>query len=146
MTLPDVLTQKTVDVPLTVAEAFALFTKGLASWWPKGGPQLRMDPKKGGKITEVDKDGKPIIRGEIIAFDLDGYLAFSWHPADFPEAATIVTVAFSATADGCRVELTHGSDAILGPLADAVSTSTLRGFDLVLGSFHTCATRVTIAA
>ncbi len=146
MNLPDVLTQKTVDVPLTVAEAFELFTKGLASWWPKGGPQLRMDPKKGGKITELDKDGKPITRGRIIAFDPDGYLAFSWHPADYPEAATIVTVAFSPTAEGCRVELVHGADAILGPLADAVSTSYLRGFDLVLGSFHTCATRVTIAA
>lgn len=146
MNLPDILTQKTVHVPLKVAEAFALFTKGIASWWPKGGPQLRLDPRKGGDITELDADGKPIIRGKIIAFDPDGYLAFSWHPADFPDAATIVTVAFTATPDGCRVDLIHGSDAILGPLADAVSASYLRGFDLVLGSFHTCTTRFTIAA
>ncbi|MEY1555917.1 SRPBCC domain-containing protein [Yoonia sp. R2331] len=142
--LPDVLTRKTIDVPLTVAEAFALFTNGLATWWPKAGPQLRLDPRKGGKITEVDKDGKPITRGTIIAFDPHGYLAFSWHPAEFPQAATIVTVAFTATDTGCRVELIHGAEAILGPLADAVSTSYLRGFDLVLGSFQTHAQNVVV--
>jgi uncharacterized protein YndB with AHSA1/START domain len=143
---PDILSEKTVHVPLTAAEAFSLFTEGMASWWPKGGPQLRMDPRKGGDITELDSEGRPVKRGKIIAFDPDGFLAFTWHPRDMPDAATIVTVAFVATATGCRVVLTQGSESILGAVADAVSTSYLRDWGLVLGSYCTCAGRVSIAA
>lgn len=134
-----ILVEKTTHVPLTPSDAFELFTHGMETWWPHPHGKLKMDPRKGGKIKDGDKE-----IGTILAFDPDGYLAFTWAPQDAEE--TIVTVVFSATPDGCRVDLTHGTDAILGEMTDAVSTSYLRGFELVLGSYCTCANRVTIAA
>jgi len=128
-----VLVSKTVDVPLNVQDAFELFTKGLDSWWPVAHGTLKLEPRKGGKLTE---NGQEV--GTILAFDPDGFLAFTWK-SRLGDEETIVTVAFIATPDGCRVELTHGSEAILGDVTDAVSTSYLSNFDLVLGSYCTCA-------
>jgi len=134
-----ILTEKTTHVPLTPAEAFELFTRGMDTWWPSAHGKLKMDPRKGGKISDGDTE-----IGTIIAFDPTGYLAFTW--GEDTDEETIVTVAFTATAEGCRVDLTHGTDAILGEVTDAVSNSYLRGFDLVLGSYCTCANRATVTA
>ena len=137
--LPPILTTKTLTVPLGVADAFRLFTAGMATWWPTGGTRLRMEPFKGGDIIETAADGRSEVRGTVLAFDPAGFLAFTWYPAHCPDAATIVTVAFTTTPEGCRVDLTHGSEALLGGLADAVSTSYLRGCRLVKGSYCGCA-------
>lgn len=137
--MTDVLVEKTTHVPLDPAAAFQLFTHGMQTWWPGAHGKLAMEARKGGKISD---NGKVI--GTIIAFDPAGFLAFTWAPDGTDE--TIVTVAFTATPDGCRVDLTHGSEAILGDVTDAVSTSYLRGFDLVLGSYCTCANRVLVTA
>ncbi|SEW20495.1 Activator of Hsp90 ATPase homolog 1-like protein [Cognatiyoonia koreensis] len=134
-----VLITKTILVPLTPSDAFVLFTDGMGKWWPHAHGNLHMEPRKGGKIKDGTKD-----IGTIIAFDPDGFLAFSWSPDDADE--TIVTVVFSASSDGCRVDLTHGSEVILGDVTDAVSTSYLRGFDLILGSYCICANRVFVVA
>lgn len=144
--LPAVLVDKEVDVPLTVEEAFALFTRNLDLWWPQSGPQLRLDPVMGGDISEIGPDGHRICRGRIIAFDPSGFLAFAWSPTAAPEHETIVTVVFTPTDTGCRVTLTQGDPTILGPVADAVSTTRLSDLRLVLGCFAACAGQVTVAA
>lgn len=134
-----ILVEKTTHVPLSPADAFELFTKGMATWWPSTHGKLTIEPHKGGKLKDGNKD-----IGTVIAFDPDGYLAFTWAPDETEE--TIVTVAFTTTPYGCRVDLTHGSDATLGDVTDAVSSSYLQGFDLVLGSFCTCAHRTLVNA
>ena len=55
-------------------------------------------------------------------------------------------MAFTPTPDGTRVDLTQGGVAILGDLADAVSTSYLRGWGLVLGCYHSFARRELVTA
>ena len=60
--LPEILTEKRVDVPLPVAEAFALFTEKLETWWPvethslsagqKSRPKAMVfEPRFGGQVS-----------------------------------------------------------------------------------------------
>ena len=137
---------KIVEVPLNPDEAFALFTDGIDSWWPgathsvsaKDGNtprNIQIEPHKGGKIIETKQDGASCIWGEVIAFDPGAYLSFTWHPGKSEAEATVVSVSFKTTKDGTQVDLTHGGFDILGPLADAVSTSYVTGWDMVLGCY-----------
>ena len=133
---------KTTEVPLSPQDAFDLFATGLDSWWPKDshaplGPNARLivEPGKNGTITEVGADGTRNVWGEIIAWVPGEYLAFTWHPDGDESEATVVAVSFHTTPSGTRLELTHGGFEVLGPVADAVSTTYLLGWDLVLGSY-----------
>ena len=134
--------RKTLAVPLNPVEAFALFTDDIDMWWPKGSHSVSGDkakltfPKhKDGEITERSADGTVTVWGKLIAYDPGAYLAFSWHPGRPESEATVVTVTFTKTQDGTRCDLTHGGFDILGDTADAVSTSYLKGWDLVLGCY-----------
>jgi uncharacterized protein YndB with AHSA1/START domain len=147
--------RKSVTVPLPADAAFDLFTRDMARWWPGqhtqsaksgGSPvKIEVEPHPGGRITEVTPDGKRIPWGRIIGWEPGKYLSFTWFPGQEESDATVVAVAFTTTKDGTRVELTQGGPAILGDVADAVSTSYLRGWDLVLGCYHTCAVRELVA-
>ncbi len=133
---------KTLTVPLNAAEAFALFTDQIDTWWPKAShsvkgakSRLTFPTHKDGEITETGEDGEIAVWGKLIAYDPGKYLAFSWHPGRSEKEATIVTVTFTETADGTLCALTHGGFDILGDTADAVSTSYLKGWDMVLGCY-----------
>lgn len=134
--------QKSVSVPLTPDAAFDLFARDMARWWPgkhtqSGKPiRIEIEPHKGGQIIEVTPDGSRILWGTIIGWEPGKHLSFSWHPGQPEDQATIIAIAFTPTPDGTRVDLTQGDAAILGELADAVSTSFLRGWTLVLGCYH----------
>jgi len=110
---------KSVTVPLSPDEAFTLFTKGIHTWWP-GGSQT-------------------VLWGHILAYDPGKYLAFTWFPGKSEAEATVVTVTFSQTDAGTQCDLQHGGFDILGDLADAISTSYLSGWDMVLGCYCSAA-------
>lgn len=137
---------KSLEVPLTPAEAFALFTDNLDIWWPKGThsvtgakAKLTFPTHKDGEIIEESEDGEVAVWGKLIAYDPGKYLAFSWHPGRTAKEATIVIVTFTQTTEGTRCDLTHGGFDILGDTADAVSTSYLHGWDMVLGCYASAA-------
>ena len=141
--------KKSLTVPLSAREAFDLFTADIDRWWPKvshsvKGPKskLKFPTHKGEPITETGEDGEVAIWGRLIAYDRGRYLAFSWFPGRDEDAATVVEVTFTQTEAGTRCDLTHGGFDILGPTADAVSTSYLHGWRLVLGSFASAAALV----
>ena len=137
---------KTLEVPLTPAEAFALFTRDINVWWPKAThsvtgakAKLTFPTHKDGEIVETGEDGRIAVWGKLIAYDPGKYLAFTWHPGRPEQEATVVTVTFTKTAGGTHCDLTHGGFDILGDTADAVSTSYLHGWDMVLGCFVSAA-------
>ncbi|MEJ6402585.1 SRPBCC family protein [Yoonia sp. 2307UL14-13] len=142
--------QKSVTVPLSPAEAFALFTSKIDTWWPgkthsvsayrdKKPKKVTFEDRKNGKIKEITDEGDEQVWGTILAYDPGEYLAFTWHPGKSEDEATVVTVSFKETAEGTQCDLIHGGFDILGDLADAVSTSYLKGWDLVLGSYTAAA-------
>lgn len=137
---------KTLTVPLTATEAFELFTRDIDTWWPKAShsvtgekAKIKFPTHKDGEITETGDKGDISVWGKVIAYDPGKYLAFSWFPGKTEKEATIVTVTFTQTADGTRCDLTHGGFDILGDTADAVSTSYLQGWDMVLGCYANAA-------
>lgn len=134
--------KKTLTVPLSPADAFALFTSDMDTWWPKDpfsvtGAQAKVTfpDHKDGDIIETGADGSTNIWGKLVAYDPGKFLSFTWHPGRDPKEATVVTVTFTETEDGTRCDLTHGGFDILGDTADAVSNSYLKGWDLVLGCY-----------
>lgn len=137
---------KTLTVPLNAADAFALFTDQIDTWWPKAShsvkgekAKLTFPTHKGGEIVEEGEDGEVAVWGKLIAHDPGKYLAFSWYPGRDESQATVVTVTFTEKADGTLCELSHGGFEILGDTADAVSTSYLKGWDMVLGCYASAA-------
>lgn len=134
---------KSVTVPLTALDAFKLFTSDIDTWWPKAKfgvtrskAKLHFPTHQDGAITETGEDGETVIWGRIIAYDPGNYLAFSWHPGRPDSEATFVQISFTETEAGTRCNLAHGGFDVLGDTADAVSTSYLHGWDLVLGCFQ----------
>lgn len=134
--------QKSVHVPLTALEAFTLFTKNMDIWWPKGShsvtgakAKLHFPKYKDGEIIEEGADGSKNTWGKIIAYEPGQYVAFTWHPGKTEAEATVLEMRFTQTTEGTRCDLTHGGFDILGAVADAVSTSYLHGWDVVLGCY-----------
>ncbi|MEJ8559993.1 SRPBCC domain-containing protein [Yoonia sp. GPGPB17] len=134
--------EKTLTVPLNPAKAFDLFTSDIDTWWPKAThsvtgakAKVTFPTHKDGEIVEESADGTRTIWGKLIAYEPGAYLAFTWHPGRTEKEATVVTVTFTKTDEGTRCDLTHGGFDILGDTADAVSTSYLHGWDMVLGCY-----------
>ena len=90
---------------------------------------------KGGRISEETDDGDSAIWRAVIGCDPGRNLSISWHPGRDPAKATVVAITFAADSSGCAVHPTHAGVDILGPLADAVSTSHLTGCDIGLGCY-----------
>ena len=143
---------KSLTVPLSPQDAFTLFTDDMDTWWPKAShsvkgaaSKVRFPDHKGGDIIETGEDGSENVWGSLIAYDPGSHLAFSWHPGRGPDEATVVTVSFTETADGTRCDLTHGGFEVLGDTADAVSTSYLHGWDMVLGCFASAVKKMPVS-
>lgn len=144
--------EKSLEVPLSPGEAFALFTSDIDTWWPKAShsvtgakAKVTFPAHKDDEIIEESEDGTINVWGKLIAYEPGAYLAFSWYPGRQESEATIVTVTFTATDNGTCCNLTHGGFDILGGTADAVSTSYLTGWDLVLGCYA-AATKTPVTA
>lgn len=147
---------KSVSVTLSPKDAFELFFKDMAVWWPTKNfsvsgkaakqPKLEVELRKNGAITEVTADGTRILWGRFIGWEDNAYASFTWHPGADPDDATVVSVTFRPTPDGCQVDLTHGGFEILGDIADAVSRTYMTGWDMVLGSYCAAATRTRVFA
>lgn len=148
--------QKSVTVPLSADAAFDLFARDMARWWPakhsqSGKPvRIEVEPHKGGQITEIAPDGTRILWGTIIGWEPGKHVSFTWHPGEDTDKdkdkATIIAIAFTQTPDGTRVDLTQGGFEVLGDLADAVSTTYLRGWALVLGCYYRFAANALVDA
>jgi hypothetical protein len=124
MSLPPVV--KRIEVALAPADAFDLFTRQIARWWPlaqyccsEGGAlDVVFDQGLGGQVVESGRDGEQHLWGTVTAWDPPRAFAMSWPPARLPEQSTQVSVEFRDAAPGrCEVVLTHGGWEALG--ADA---------------------------
>ena len=112
-TIPPI--RKTRVVPLTVAEAFELFTVRLGDWWPmtthsiSGSAEagVRFEGRIGGRVVEVSPSGAEWSWAEVTAWDSPHRFVLSWHPHPAPVAASVLEVRFSADEAGCRIDLEH---------------------------------------
>jgi hypothetical protein len=108
--------RRSVHVPLSPAEAFALFTESARLWWPfaghscsgERGADLRFEPRAGGAVVEHAPDGRQWTWGTLSAWEPPRRFAMSWHPGLPLAEATLLEVSFDAVGDGCEVRVEHG--------------------------------------
>jgi uncharacterized protein YndB with AHSA1/START domain len=106
---------KSVVVPLSLEQAFGLFTERMGTWWPLGGRHSLFEHAKtavvegrvGGRVYEISADGEEGLWGTVIDWDPPRRLVYTWHPGRGEETAQEVQVVFVAEGDGTRVALEH---------------------------------------
>lgn len=116
---PDIVSCST-EVVLAPAEAFELFTAGLATWWPAEFSwsqdvleRVEMEPREGGLFHEFGPHGFRCDWGRVLAWRPPERLVFSWQitperlPEPNPGKASEVEVCFGPTGAGSLVELDH---------------------------------------
>ena len=141
--------EQRVVVRLDPADAFDLFTRGIARWWPFKGHScsgesavdVQFEPRLGGAVTEIAADGARHPWGVLTSWEPPRAFAMTWHPAQAPEAATRLSLRFIAVAGGCEVHLVHGGWSARGDDAGAVRGSYDAGWALVLGRYAAEAAR-----
>lgn len=100
------------DVNTSPDRAFAVWTTRCATWWPadhtrSGDPAaIVFEPRTGGRIYEVARDGAEHDWGRVVAWEPPHRLAYSWFLFFDPSEATDVEVTFQPVSDGVtRVRL-----------------------------------------
>ncbi|MEL6915516.1 MAG: metalloregulator ArsR/SmtB family transcription factor [Pseudomonadota bacterium] len=135
---------KIITVPLPPAEAFTLFTRGLASWWPveshslsaedaETPKALTVEEKEGGRIEETRQDGTRHPWGRFTAWEPGRRVAIRWHVGRPEDQATVIDVRFEAQPNGTRVTLIHDGWAALGEAGPDIRGGYFVGWDMVLG-------------
>lgn len=117
---PDTDVRKSIRVPASVDEAFAVFTQRPAEWLPAGhtfikNPQsITMEPRAGGRFYERGTDGTEITRGTILEWAPPDRLVVTWRigpgwrPVFDDERASRIEAEFAAAGpDATDVVLTY---------------------------------------
>lgn len=132
-----------VWVPIAQDLAFALFTQGLARWWPMASHScsgdraagVTLEPWVGGRVTERTPAGADHLWGTLTTWDPPHRLAMHWHPGQPADQATRLTVRFVARDGGCEVHVRHDGWTARGPDAARVRDGYDRGWPAVLRRF-----------
>jgi uncharacterized protein YndB with AHSA1/START domain len=132
----DAPVRKSVLVDATPEEAFRVFTKEAAGWWPIASHSLLdgeatslvFEEAAGGRVYERAPDGREADWGRVLAWEPPHRFVMTWEISDPP---TELEVRFLAEPPGTRVELEHrgwGGD-------DERRNSYDGGWEFVLGRF-----------
>src|SRR5688500_7686920 len=91
---------KAVEVPLPVADAFRMFTIGIARWWPLRTHSVAKDRATtcvfeegvGGRIYESDDSGTEHEWGRVLEWEPPERVVYSWYPSRAATTAQTVEV------------------------------------------------------
>ena len=134
---------KSLLVNLPVPAAFALFTSGIARWWPLvthsvGGVDAiscHIEGWVGGRIYEVMKDSLELTWGTLLTWEPPHRLEFTFHPGRAPETAQTVEVLFQPEGSDTRLTLTHRGWESLAGDAFTRRSGYETGWDIVLAQY-----------
>lgn len=101
--------KRELSVKTSAARAFAIFTDGIDSWWPRQhhigtSPMKRtlIEPRQGGRWYAISEDGSECDVGRVLTWDPPTRLVLSWNiTAEWkfdPEFVTEIEVRFTQTA------------------------------------------------
>jgi uncharacterized protein YndB with AHSA1/START domain len=131
--------QKSATVPRPPEEAFALFTDGIATWWPLATHSIYdewaatavVEGRVGGRLYELSVDGEVGVWGTISVWEPPSRIVYSWHPGRGEETAQEVEVLFTADGEGTRVAIEHRGWERAPEKRDGYD----EGWDIVLGCY-----------
>ena len=140
-TVGELVMRKTLEVATPPERAFALFTEGIAEWWPVRTHSVAEERAEtavfeagvGGRIYERTLDGEEHVWGTVTAWEPAERVVFTWHPGREPDTAQDVEVRFEPSGSGTRVELVHTGWDRLGDRAAAQFEGYDAGWDFVIG-------------
>ncbi len=141
--------RKSITVQRSIVDAFDLFTKGIARWWPyrtysvsqERTADCVMECRIGGRVYERRDDGETFDWAKVLVWEPPRCLVLGWHPGRPPETAQEVEVRFTDLGDATRVDLEHRDWAKLGDDAQASRTNYEGGWDFVLEQYREAATK-----
>jgi len=136
-----------VRVALSPAVAFDLFTRQIARWWPFAGhscygdaaADIEFEPREGGAVVEIARDGSRMPWGRLIAWDPPDGFAMHWYPGLDADQATLLAVRFTAVDGGTEVSVHHDGWAARGEQAVAKRDQYDSGWPTTLAAFVACA-------
>lgn len=107
----DSIKQK-MEIQCSIDKAFELFTNGFETWWPReysrfqaGMKSICIEPKVGGRCTEVDPEGFQLDWGRVLEQRPPEQLTFTWQigsdrfPQLNPEHSSKIDIVFKAISD-----------------------------------------------
>jgi hypothetical protein len=137
--------RKELVVERSVEDAFALFTEGIAEWWPldrghsifdERSDHPVMECREGGRIYEVSAAGEEAEWVSVLEWDPPHLVRVRWHPGAAVADATEYVVRFAAAGEkATRVELVHTGWEHFGDGAFQRYDGYNRGWDIVLGEY-----------
>lgn len=135
--------RRTLSVPRSPAEAFAVFTEGLGRWWPLAQYSISqarartcvIEPRVGGMVYEVSDEGTRHVWGTVLDWEPPRRFVMTWHPGREPETAQEVEVRFVRDGEGTRVELEHRGWQMLGTAAAETREGYDQGWNTVLALY-----------
>lgn len=133
--------RKEIELPLSPAAAFRMFTEEVGQWWPLHthslfGERSRgcgIDPRLGGQFYEIDPDGARHAWGTVLAWEPPSRVVFTFHPGREPESAGTVEVRFVRSGSGSRVTLEHSGWELLGEKGLEMRNGYDTGWGMVFG-------------
>jgi uncharacterized protein YndB with AHSA1/START domain len=145
--------RRSVQVKVSPARAFEIFTTGASRWWLKTHTisatkspikDVVIEPRAGGRWFERGEDGGECDWGKVLAWEPPSRLLLAWQiNADFkydPSLLTEVEIRFTRADSGTLVELEHRLIERMGERADGMRDAFTRGWGLLLDSFAQHAT------
>lgn len=124
----DTVVRASVEIAATPEHAFTVFTSGIDRWWNRSHhllagqlKQIGVDPEVGGRMWEENDAGDVCTWGRVLTWDPPHAFAFSWLIGPdwkVPAAGAVgsrVTVTFTPTDAGTRVDLVHDQLDAHGP-------------------------------
>ncbi|MBT8199905.1 MAG: metalloregulator ArsR/SmtB family transcription factor [Acidimicrobiia bacterium] len=138
--------EKSITVQAPIELAFEIFTERLGQWWPLathsiGGDvaDARLEGHVGGRIYEVDSDGREADWGVVSVWEPPDRFAMEWKVDPNASAPTVIDVRFTEVETGTKVELEHSHWERLGSDASGTRDGYDTGWDVVLSGFASLA-------
>jgi uncharacterized protein YndB with AHSA1/START domain len=131
-------------VPCAPDVAFDYFTRDIGRWWPLAiyscsesrAAGVSFDGRVGGKLTEVDVDGKAYVWGTVLAWERGRKVSFTWHPGKSPDTPLTVAITFDVAGTGTRVRLVHSGWDRLGAIAGEAREGYAKGWPTVFAQLY----------
>jgi uncharacterized protein YndB with AHSA1/START domain len=140
---------KAVTVNRPLAEAFRIFTEGIATWWPlethsiygSDATTVVLEGRVGGRLYEVSEQGKESVWGTVTVWEPPNRLVCEWRLPPGSLVATDLEIRFLPEGEGTRVELEHRGWERHADRAAELRGRYVPGWDVVLGRYVTAARR-----
>jgi uncharacterized protein YndB with AHSA1/START domain len=103
---------KSVALPLSVPQAFTLFTAQISAWWPADrrhtdDAESTLHLEATGRFFERTRDGREVDLGRVLEWQAPERIVLDFYIATGPAHPTQVEVTFTPETDGTRVTVTH---------------------------------------